>query len=120
MALAIPAALAVRLSWSDQRGIPEQLDLKKALEIAVANNPQLKAARNEIEITEAKKLRLRSGSIRLSQPTSRITGFSTLRWALLSDSGNHRPTGSGDRDEWKTETANASCRTEEPGAKSAN
>ncbi len=37
------------------REIPEQLDLKKALEIAVANNPQLKAARNEIEITEADK-----------------------------------------------------------------
>jgi cobalt-zinc-cadmium efflux system outer membrane protein len=36
--------------------IPEQLDLKKALEIAVANNPQLKAARNEIEITEADRL----------------------------------------------------------------
>ena len=36
--------------------IPEQLDLKKALEIAVANNPQLKAARNEIEITEADKV----------------------------------------------------------------
>ena len=36
--------------------IPEQLDLKKALEIAVANNPQLKAARNEIEISEADRL----------------------------------------------------------------
>jgi len=36
--------------------IPEQLDLKKALEIAVANNPQLKAARNEIEITEADRI----------------------------------------------------------------
>jgi cobalt-zinc-cadmium efflux system outer membrane protein len=35
--------------------IPEQLDLKKALEIALANNPQLKAARNEIEITEAER-----------------------------------------------------------------
>ncbi len=36
--------------------IPEQLDLKKALEIAVANNPQLKAARNEIEITDAERI----------------------------------------------------------------
>jgi outer membrane protein, heavy metal efflux system len=36
--------------------IPEQLDLKKALEIALANNPQLKAARNEIEVTDAEKL----------------------------------------------------------------
>jgi outer membrane protein, heavy metal efflux system len=36
--------------------IPEQLDLKKALEIALANNPQLKAAQNEIEITEADKV----------------------------------------------------------------
>ena len=36
--------------------IPEQLDLKKALEIAVANNPQLKAARKEIEITEADRI----------------------------------------------------------------
>ena len=36
--------------------IPEQLYLKKALEIAVANNPQLKAARNEIEISEAERL----------------------------------------------------------------
>jgi outer membrane protein, heavy metal efflux system len=33
--------------------IPEELDLKKAVEIALANNPQLKAARNEIQITEA-------------------------------------------------------------------
>ena len=36
--------------------VPEQLDLKKALEIAVANNPQLKAARNEIEITDAERV----------------------------------------------------------------
>lgn len=36
--------------------IPEQLDLKKALEIAAANNPQLKAARNEIEITDAERI----------------------------------------------------------------
>jgi len=36
--------------------IPEQLDLKKALEMAVANNPQLKAARNEVEITEADRI----------------------------------------------------------------
>ena len=36
--------------------IPEQLDLKKALEIAVANNPQLKASRNEIEITEGDRV----------------------------------------------------------------
>ena len=36
--------------------IPAGLDLKKALEIALANNPQLKAARNEIEIAEADKV----------------------------------------------------------------
>jgi cobalt-zinc-cadmium efflux system outer membrane protein len=36
--------------------MPDQLDLKKALEIALANNPSLKAARNEIEITEAEKM----------------------------------------------------------------
>lgn len=36
--------------------LPEQLDLKKALEIAVANNPQLKAARNQIEIVDAERL----------------------------------------------------------------
>ena len=36
--------------------ITEQLDLKKALEIAFANNPQLKAARNEIEITDAERI----------------------------------------------------------------
>ncbi|MCI0422845.1 MAG: TolC family protein [Acidobacteria bacterium] len=36
--------------------IPEQLELKKALEIAVANNPQLKAARNEIEIIDAENI----------------------------------------------------------------
>jgi len=36
--------------------VPEQLDLKKALEIAVANNPQLKAARNEIQITDAERI----------------------------------------------------------------
>ena len=36
--------------------IPVELDLKKALEIALANNPQLKAARNEIEIMEADKV----------------------------------------------------------------
>ena len=36
--------------------IPEQLDLKKALEIAVASNPQLKAARNEIEIADAQRI----------------------------------------------------------------
>ncbi|MFN8006818.1 MAG: TolC family protein [Terriglobia bacterium] len=33
--------------------VPEQLDLKKALEIAIANNPSLKAAKYEIRITEA-------------------------------------------------------------------
>jgi cobalt-zinc-cadmium efflux system outer membrane protein len=33
-----------------------ELDLKKALEIALANNPQLKAVRNEIEIAEADKV----------------------------------------------------------------
>jgi len=36
--------------------IPEPLDLKKALEIAVVNNAQVKAARNEIEITEADRV----------------------------------------------------------------
>jgi len=36
--------------------IPEQLDLKKALRMAVAKNPQLKAARNEVEITEADRI----------------------------------------------------------------
>jgi cobalt-zinc-cadmium efflux system outer membrane protein len=36
--------------------IPEQLDLRKALEIAVANNPQLKAARNEIEMIDAERI----------------------------------------------------------------
>ena len=35
--------------------IPTQLDLKKALAIAVTNNPQLKAVRNEIEIAEAER-----------------------------------------------------------------
>jgi cobalt-zinc-cadmium efflux system outer membrane protein len=36
--------------------IPERLDLKKAVEMALANNPQLKAARDEIEIADADKL----------------------------------------------------------------
>jgi len=36
--------------------ITEQLDLKKALEIAFANNPQLKAARNDIEIADAERI----------------------------------------------------------------
>ena len=36
--------------------VPEQLDLKKALEIALANNPQLKAARNEIEVADAQRI----------------------------------------------------------------
>jgi cobalt-zinc-cadmium efflux system outer membrane protein len=36
--------------------VPEQLDLRKAIEIAVANNPQLKAARNEIEIADAERV----------------------------------------------------------------
>ena len=36
--------------------VAEQLDLKKALEIALANNPRLKAARNEVEITEADRV----------------------------------------------------------------
>ncbi|MGH9426116.1 MAG: TolC family protein, partial [Terriglobia bacterium] len=36
--------------------VPEQLDLGKALEIALANNPQLKAVRNEIEIADAERL----------------------------------------------------------------
>ena len=36
--------------------IPQQLDLKKAIEIATAGNLQLKAARNEIEISEAERI----------------------------------------------------------------
>src|SRR5262245_3765486 len=36
--------------------VPEQLDLKKAIEIAIANNPQLKFARNEIEIADAERI----------------------------------------------------------------
>ena len=36
--------------------VPEQLELKNALEIAIANNPGLKAARNEIEIAKADRL----------------------------------------------------------------
>src|SRR5262245_48266125 len=36
--------------------MPEQLVLKEALEIAIRNNPQLKAARNEIEIADAEKM----------------------------------------------------------------
>ena len=36
--------------------MPEQLDLKKALKVALGSNPQLKAARNEIEIAEADRV----------------------------------------------------------------
>jgi outer membrane protein, heavy metal efflux system len=36
--------------------VPEQLDLRKAIEVAIANNPQLKAFRNEIEIAEAERV----------------------------------------------------------------
>jgi hypothetical protein len=36
--------------------VPEHLELKKALEIAIANNPGLKAARNDIEIAKADRL----------------------------------------------------------------
>src|SRR5262245_21859801 len=36
--------------------VPEQLELKTALEIAIANNPGLKAARSEIEIAKADRL----------------------------------------------------------------
>ena len=36
--------------------IIEQLDWKKTLEIAMTNNPQLKAARNEIEIADAERI----------------------------------------------------------------
>ena len=36
--------------------IPENLDLRKAVEISIANNPQLMAARNEIEITDAERI----------------------------------------------------------------
>jgi outer membrane protein, heavy metal efflux system len=36
--------------------VPEQLDLRKAIEIAMANNPQLKAAGSEIEIADAERV----------------------------------------------------------------
>jgi outer membrane protein, heavy metal efflux system len=36
--------------------VPEQLDLRKAIEIAIGNNPQLKAAKNEIEIADAERV----------------------------------------------------------------
>jgi cobalt-zinc-cadmium efflux system outer membrane protein len=36
--------------------VPEQLEVKKALEIALANNPSLKAVRSEIEIAKADRL----------------------------------------------------------------
>jgi cobalt-zinc-cadmium efflux system outer membrane protein len=36
--------------------IPEHLDLKRALEIAVANNPELQAAQSEIDLAQAERL----------------------------------------------------------------
>jgi cobalt-zinc-cadmium efflux system outer membrane protein len=36
--------------------VPEQLDLRKAIEVAIAHNVQLKAVRNEIEIVDAEKV----------------------------------------------------------------
>src|SRR5580765_3512321 len=36
--------------------VPEQLDVRQAIEIAIAHNPQLKAARNEIEVAEAERV----------------------------------------------------------------
>src|SRR3990172_10469361 len=36
--------------------VPEQLDLRKAVEIAIANNPQLKASRNEFKIADAERI----------------------------------------------------------------
>jgi len=36
--------------------VPEQLELRQALQIAIVNNPGLKAARSEIEIAQADKL----------------------------------------------------------------
>ena len=101
--------------------IPEQLDLKKALEIALANNPQLKAARNEIEIAEADRI---DASKRLNPAFSAYFEdyrlFHSEMGAFFQTQEITVATRSGDRDGWKEETANASSRTEEPGAKSAN
>jgi outer membrane protein TolC len=36
--------------------VPEELDLRKAIEISIANNPQLKAVGNEVEIAEAERI----------------------------------------------------------------
>ena len=100
--------------------MPEQLDLKKALEMALANNPQLKAARNEIEITDAERI---DASKRLNPGFSAY--FEDYR-LFHSDIGPFfrtqeitigRPR---DRDRREKETANASCRTEEPKSKGAD
>jgi hypothetical protein len=54
MALAIPAALAVRLSWSDQRGNTRTTRLEEGARNSRCQQP--KAARNEIEIIDAEKI----------------------------------------------------------------
>ena len=101
--------------------IPEELDLKKALEMAVANNPQLKAVRNDIEITEADRIdaskRLNPGFSAYFEDYRLFHSdigpfFQTQEITVRLD--QEIETGG------KMETANASCRTEEPGAKGAN
>jgi hypothetical protein len=77
--------------------IPEQRDLKKALEIAVANNLQLKAARNEIEITDAERI---DASKRLNPAFSAYFEDYRLFHSEMGPSfrlRNHGPTRSGDR-----------------------
>ncbi len=53
LALITPAVYCLGQGTSE---VPERLELKKALEISVANNPQFKAARNEIEIADAERI----------------------------------------------------------------
>ena len=53
LALITPAVYCLGQGTTE---VPEQLELKKALEIAVANNPQLMAARNEVEIANAERI----------------------------------------------------------------
>jgi hypothetical protein len=36
--------------------VPEELDLRKAIEISIANNPQLKAFGNDIEVAEVERI----------------------------------------------------------------
>ena len=77
--------------------VPELLDLKKAIEIAIANNPQLKAARNEIEIADAERI---DASKRLNPAFSTYFEdyrlFSFRDGTFLSNSGDYSPIGSGD------------------------